>query len=598
MSPMPPPPPGGFDGPPGPPPRNFLTDAERKRLKNRDGEENRKVLHWVIETGRPFLGGIIVLMIFSAINSIAGVVFALVSQHTIDSAVAGQAKQLVFFAILLAVVGVAQILLRALSSYWTERVSAQVENGYRSRLFNYILDRDFQQLGRYHSGELMNRMTDDINIIVSGVTSFLPSIAEIIASLISAGVVLLVMDWRFSVVYVLATIALIVITRYFRHSIKRLSAKVREADGKTRSFFQDSISSLLVLRVFVTEQKAREQASNLLGDFYTTRLKRSWVRIKSNTAMGFSMNFGHIFALIWCSVRLLMGDISYGSVIAITQLSGQVRQPFIAASNLTTQYYSMIASGERLMEIEALDPELTEEERQLRDSGFDARDLYGGLDAICLEHVFFGYHGEKTLDDVNFEINKGDCVAIMGQSGCGKSTLFKLMLGVLHGATGTLSVRGADPDGTPWEKPLSPVTRRLFAYVPQGNLLVSGRLRDNLTFARPDATDEEVWEACRIACADDYIRQLPQGLDTVIGEHGGGLSEGQVQRIAVARAYLSAAPILMLDEATSALDDETEARLLHNLQELNDRTCLIVTHRKAALRICNKTLVLQQDMVD
>ena len=598
MSPMPPPPPGGFDGPPGPPPRNFLTDAERKRLKNRDGEENRKVLHWVIETGRPFLGGIIVLMIFSAINSIAGVVFALVSQHTIDSAVAGQAKQLVFFAILLAVVGVAQILLRALSSYWTERVSAQVENGYRSRLFNYILDRDFQQLGRYHSGELMNRMTDDINIIVSGVTSFLPSIAEIIASLISAGVVLLVMDWRFSVVYVLATIALIVITRYFRHSIKRLSAKVREADGKTRSFFQDSISSLLVLRVFVTEQKAREQASNLLGDFYTTRLKRSWVRIKSNTAMGFSMNFGHIFALIWCSVRLLMGDISYGSVIAITQLSGQVRQPFIAASNLTTQYYSMIASGERLMEIEALDPELTEEERQLRDSGFDARNLYGGLDAICLEHVFFGYHGEKTLDDVNFEINKGDCVAIMGQSGCGKSTLFKLMLGVLHGATGTLSVRGADPDGTPWEKPLSPVTRRLFAYVPQGNLLVSGRLRDNLTFARPDATDEEVWEACRIACADDYIRQLPQGLDTVIGEHGGGLSEGQVQRIAVARAYLSAAPILMLDEATSALDDETEARLLHNLQELNDRTCLIVTHRKAALRICNKTLVLQQDMVD
>ena len=598
MSPMPPPPPGGFGGPPGPPPRNFLTDAERKRLKNRDGEENRKVLHWVIETGRPFLGGIVVLMIFSAINSIAGVVFALVSQHTIDSAVAGQAKQLVFFAILLAVVGVAQILLRALSSYWTERVSAQVENGYRSRLFNYILDRDFQQLGRYHSGELMNRMTDDINIIVSGVTSFLPSIAEIIASLISAGVVLLVMDWRFSVVYVLATIALIVITRYFRHSIKRLSAKVREADGKTRSFFQDSISSLLVLRVFVTEQKAREQASNLLGDFYTTRLKRSWVRIKSNTAMGFSMNFGHIFALIWCSVRLLMGDISYGSVIAITQLSGQVRQPFIAASNLTTQYYSMIASGERLMEIEALDPELTEEERQLRDSGFDARDLYGGLDAICLEHVFFGYHGEKTLDDVNFEINKGDCVAIMGQSGCGKSTLFKLMLGVLHGATGTLSVRGADPDGTPWEKPLSPVTRRLFAYVPQGNLLVSGRLRDNLTFARPDATDEEVWEACRIACADDYIRQLPQGLDTVIGEHGGGLSEGQVQRIAVARAYLSAAPILMLDEATSALDDETEARLLHNLQELNDRTCLIVTHRKAALRICNKTLVLQQDMVD
>ena len=593
MSPLPPPPPGGFSGPP---PGESLSDEERKRLKSRDGEENRKVLKWVIQTGKPFLPSIIILMVFSAINSVAGVVFALVSQHTIDSAVDGNMKLLIIFAVLLAVVGVAQILLRALSNYWTEKVSALVENGYRSRMFDYILDRDFQQLSAYHSGDLMNRLTDDVNIIVSGVTTFLPSIAEIIASLVGAGSVLLIMDWRFLLVYILATVALIVITRYFRHAIKKLSAKVREADGKTRSFYQDSIGSLLVLRVFVTEKHAKEQSSELLNNFYKTRLTRSWVRIKSNAAMGFSMNFGHIFSLIWCSVRLALGDISYGSVMAITQLSGQVRQPFISASNLATQYYSMIASGERLMEIEALQPELTEEERARRDEGFDARGLYNTMEKLNIANVTFGYRGEKTLDDVNFEIEKGDCVAIMGQSGCGKSTLFKLILGVLRGYEGSLSVSGTDENGEAWSEELGPLTRRLFAYVPQGNLLVSGRLRDNLAFTDQNVSDEEIWEACRIACADEYLRQLPDGLDTIIGERGGGLSEGQVQRIAVARAYLSGAPILLLDEATSALDDETEAQLLRNLQSLKDRTCLIVTHRKAALKICNKTCTLQRDM--
>ncbi len=581
----------------GPPPEALVDEKEIKRLKARDGEENRRVARWILHTAKPYLPGIAGLMATSICSSALGIVFALLSQKTVNGAVDQDMHALVIFAVLLGCTGLAQVILRALNAYLTERVSARVENGYRSRLFNYILDRDYQQISAFHSGDLMNRMTDDVNVIVSGVTSFLPSVAEIIANLVGAGGVLLVMDWRFSLIYVLATVVIIVVNKVWRRAIKQLTKEMRASDGDVRSYYQDAIGSLLVLRVFVTEGRAKETSTKLLQNFYTKRMQRNKVRIKSNAAVGFSMNFGHVFALIWGSFQLTRGAMSYGTLVAIMQLTSQVRQPFISASNLATQYYTMIASGERLMAIEALDPELTAEERSRMEAAGDARELYPGMERIVVDSVSFGYGMGEVLSGIDAVIEKGDTMAIMGQSGCGKSTLFKLMLGMYRDHEGSLELQGTGENGEAWSQPLGPQTRRLFAYVPQGNLLVSGRLRDNIAFSDREVSDKEIWEACRIACADDFLRRLPQGLDTVVGEHGSGLSEGQNQRIAVARALLSGAPILLLDEATSALDDETEARMLRNIQQLQDRTCLIVTHRKAALDICNKSLVLQDGVL-
>lgn len=407
MAPMPPP------GPPGPPPDERISERELKALKGRDGEENRRVVRWILRTARPYLGGIVLLMVLSVVGSLAGIAFALLSQHTVNAAVARDVRLLVLFSIALGCVGLGQILLRALSTYCTERVSARVENGYRSRLFNYILDRDYRQVSAFHSGDLMNRMTDDVNIIVSGVTSFLPTVAEIVANLVGAGGVLLVMDWRFSLIYVVATVVLVTVNRVFRRSIKRLSAKVRETDGDARSYYQEAIYGLLVLRVFVTEGRARAKSEQLLKSFYDTRLQRNKVRIKSTTAIGLSMNFGHVFALIWCSFQLVGGAMSYGTLVAIMQLTGQVRQPFVSASNLSTQYYSMIASGERLMAIEALDPELSDEERAEVEAGFDARALYPGLQRLELRDVSFGYGYGDVLRGVSATIERGDTVAII-----------------------------------------------------------------------------------------------------------------------------------------------------------------------------------------
>ena len=600
-----PPPPGG----PGGPGSSFSqedVEKARKQAKTRDGEQNRRVLAWIIKTGKPYWASVIGLVVLAALNSLGGVVFALVSQETVNSATAGDAQGLVFFAVVLAIVGVLQIAIRATDNYVTERVNTRVNNGYRSRIFGYVLDRDYSQITGYHSGDLMNRVNGDVSTVVSGVTSFLPSIAEIVANLVGAGSVLLLMDWRFVVIYILATVALIVINKIFRRAIKDLSAAAREKDGRVYSFFQESIASLLVLRVFVTEGRAKERAEGLLDDVYRANLDRAKVRIKSSAAMGLSMNFGHLFALIWCSFQLLWGTMNYGQLVAILQLSGQVRQPFISASNLAGQYYTVIASAERLMEIEALDPDFTKAEQDLIESGFDARDLYASMDRLVLDGVHFSYSGreeDETLRGIDFALERGQFAAIMGQSGCGKSTLFKLMLGVLKPQAGVLAVEGSGSapagatalDADTWRCALGATTRRLFAYVPQGNMLISGRLRDNIAFTDYEVSDDDIWAALRIACADEFVARLPQGLETVIGEHGQGLSEGQTQRIAVARAYLSGAPILLLDEATSALDDETEAKMLANLRALNDRTCLIVTHRKAALSICDKTLMVQRD---
>ena len=597
MAPFGPPPPGG-PGPGGPPWRPNIDDATKKRLKNRDSEQNRIVTRWIIRNSKRHFPGIVGLMAFSVASSLASIAFALCSQNAVNSAVARDVNGLALFAAVLLGCALLQILIRAVSGYFGERVSAQIENSFRERLFDSILTRDYQQIGAYHSGDLMNRMTDDVGIIVSGVTSFLPAIAEIVANLVGAGSVLLLTDWRFCIIYIAATVVLVAVNRVYRSRIKRYSARVRECDGDVRSYYQDAIGSLLILRVFVTERRAKGQSAGLLGKFYDARLTRAKVRIKSNSIMGLSMNFGHVFALIWCSFQLVWGNISYGALVAIMQLTGQVRQPFISASNLSSQYYSIVASGERLMEIELLDAELSEDERSLLEEGFDARDLYPTLKSIDFENVRFSYRDATTLQNVSARVEKGDIVAIMGQSGCGKSTLFKLMLGMYRADSGRIVARGSElGSNAQWERPLGPVTRRLFAYVPQGNLLITGRLRDNIAFADQSVSDDEVWEALRIACADDFVGELPDGLDTVIGERGLGLSEGQMQRVAIARAYLSGAPVMLLDEATSSLDEDTEARVLENLKALDSMTCFIVTHRRAALRICNKTLKLQDGKV-
>ena len=382
----------------------------------------------------------------------------------------------------------------------------------------------------------------------------------------------------FALAFLVGGVFVFLSTRMFRKTLKRLHKQVQQTEGKTRSFMQETISNLLVIKTFVAEDKINQQTDVLQQENYVARMKRRFFGIAANAGLSTTFNIGYGVALAFGAYRLLNG-LDYGTVTAMLQLVNQIQGPFASLSGIMPKYFAIIASAERLMEIE----NLPEEESSNADD-VDVPSAYRDLRALQFDHIDFRYDRDVILDHTSLTINKGDFVAITGISGIGKSTLLKLLLGVFPTQDGSIYLEMADGSHIPADKH----TRRLFAYVPQGNMLLSGTILDNLKFINSNATDEEVQRAVEIACADTFINELPQGLMTVIGERGMGLSEGQVQRLAIARSLLSKSPVLLLDEATSALDEETEHRFLKNLKALQNVTCIIVSHKKAALRICNK----------
>ena len=347
-----------------------------------------------------------------------------------------------------------------------------------------------------------------------------------------------------------------------------------------------------------------KQSDDAQADFLKVQLNRGYFSTAMNCSINTVFQLSWLICMLWGGVGIYKGALTYGSLAAIIQLVGQIQGPIAAAADIAGQAYSTVSSAERLKEVLDLPEEEDSESERATASG---PELYRNLNAIILNDVSFDYGREPVLCGVNAEIKTGDFVAVTGVSGSGKSTLFQLLLGIYQPKSGSvelgfdraggaalaaLTVDGMTAGGETMLK-ASKKTRPLFAYVPQGNILFSGTLRENLMMFNEEATDEELYNATKLACIDHLVEQLDDGLDTMLGERGVGLSEGQAQRVAVARAILSHAPVLLLDECTSALDEETEARLLENISRMKDRTCFIVTHRRAAMSICDYRLHIE-----
>ena len=318
----------------------------------------------------------------------------------------------------------------------------------------------------------------------------------------------------------------------------------------------------------------------------TAKLKRNRWSIFANTGFSAVFSGGFLFALLWSGVRLCTGSITFGTLTALLQLVNQVQMPVSNLSGIMPKYYAMLASAERLMELSSLPDDTA------LNPPCEKQALWDSFTGLHLRDVSFSYGRNPVLQDVQLSLPRGEFAVLSGISGIGKSTLFKLLLGVLKPDAGKVEIETAagalSADKT---------TRALFSYVPQGNLLFSGTVRENLCFVKADATEEEIDRAVRVSCADEFLRELPEGLDTRLGEGGRGLSEGQMQRLAVARAVLTDAPVLLLDEATSALDAQTERRLLQNLKALPGKTCLLISHKTAALDVCDRVIEIRDGRV-
>ena len=561
--------------------------------------KQKNTLQWLsIAAGKAkLLVGVLVAV--QAVLSVSSIAFAFVLRRIINMAVQGASTGFRSSFVLLAGVIAAQIVLSAASRFLSEYTSATVENRFKQRLFAALLTGNYASATAVHSGEWMNRLTSDTTIIAGGVTQIVPGLIGMLVRLFGALAAILWLEPRFFWVLVPGGAAMLALTYGFRKILKRLHKNIQEADGTLRVFLQERLESLLIVRTFAKEQQTAAQADNLMEQHKAARMKRSNFSNLCNIGFAGAMDGAYLLGIGFCGYGILTGTMSYGNLMAIMQLVGQVQSPFANLTGYLPRYYSMLASAERLMEAEAFAPDSTEAAPEAQVLQFYQTELQ----ALQLEHVCFTYQppvqteGEPpampvVLQNVSLTIRKGEYVVFTGPSGCGKSTILKLLMCLypLDSGQRFLSTKSGN-------QPLTSAWKSLFAYVPQGNQLLSGSIRSIVAFGDEDRAQDEnaIYNALKIACADDFVRRLENGLDTVLGERGAGLSEGQMQRIAIARAVYSNHPILLLDEATSALDEATALRLLNNLRKMTDKTVILVTHRMNQAGFFDAELAFSKD---
>lgn len=544
-----------------------------------------KPLLWVMKRIRRRISALALMTVADVGRALFGVAFALGSQEVIDAAVAGDPRAFGRACLLQASIILGILVTLTLVRHLQERLRADLDRDWKKNLLHVLLHGDYAGISEYHSGELLNRLNNDVRILDEGILTIVPNLAYMLTQLIAAAAVLVTKEPWFSLLLLIAGAAVFGLTTLMRRQLKGLNKRVSEAEGKVSGFIQETLEKLLMVQAMDVSDEMERRADDLMGSRYEIQRKRKNVSLFANTSISV-MSYGAGFAaLVWCSGGLLNGTMSFGSLTAITQLVNQLQAPFVNLSGVIPQYIAMTAAAERLMELEDLkaDPEPMDEL---------PHELYQRMDAIEASGLSFSYDRDRILDDASFSLPKGSFAAITGPSGIGKSTLLKLLLGVYRSDQGELYARcGMD------KVPINRSTRRLFAYVPQGNLLLSGTLRDNLIIAKPEATEEEIRLAIYVSAMEDYLPQLPKGLDTVLGESGAGLSEGQAQRLAIARAILGGAPVLLLDESTSALDATTEHKVLGRIRALPDRTCIAVTHRPATVELCDWRLEMDSGKI-
>lgn len=539
-------------------------------------KNKNEVYGWLWKNSHGSRVFIILLTALSITYSLLQLSFVGASKRVIDIATGTLQGELVNACITLGVLLLVQLTMQIGVNFMNVHASSRLEISLKRRVFATLMQKQYLSVAKYHSGELLNRISSDVSVIVNGIIGIIPSGALFITSIIGGFFYLWKIDSLLAVIILSVGPFVAIGARLYSSKYKVLHKKCQEADGDTKSFMLEILQNLLVVKSFCSEDAALDRAETLQRRSYRLRVIRVLVSIVANVGMFIIFNAGYYFALAYGAFRLSQGVLTYGDITAILQLVNKIQTPFKSVSSLVPQAFAVAASAERLLEFERLPDE--------NNSG-DAlpAGVYADMREIVFDNVTFRYAEDSVVSGINMRLKKGNCVVIAGESGAGKSTAIKLLLGILQPQSGKIYINAGMKN---YE--VGRATRSLFSYVPQGNLILSGSIRDNICFARPDATEEQIIHAAKVAQIWDFIQTLDDGLDTKIGEKGLGLSEGQAQRISIARALLYDAPVLLLDESTSALDSATEAALLQAVRSMTDKTCIIVSHKKAAFEICDE----------
>ena len=601
-------------------------------MRGAEAREQDKVTYkWLFSQSKAQHGRIVALSVLCTVQAAVLVSFALACRAVIDQAVAGNVDGLLASAAVLAGVIIAQLVLRLAINSTQERIRARFALELRKSMLDRIFAARFGNVLRFHSGELSNRMFSDVQVVSNGVATIIPSFVSMLMQLVFAIAVLALISPPMVALFAAAALLSFVLARTLRGRLKALHKTVQEKEGAVRVFLQEALEHQLVIRSFGAQPATSARANTLQEDHFAAQMRRRGYSIAANASFSFFFNALYAVALTWCAFELLHGTMSYGTLMAVLQLVARIQAPVSSLSGMLPQLYQALASAERLMEVAKLPRSegclpVTAEEFYQRLSGVRMHDLAfsyddeaegaavsaGGMEASPEEELV-------SLTCADVFVPKGSFVVVEGPSGSGKSTLFKLLLGAYNadgfayelaeGAVTSAPAASDAPAGAPLtDAPASATTAvsacaasqvppGVFAYVPQDNFLFAGSIRENVAFAAPDVIDDQVKRACEVACAWDFVEELPLGLDTTIGEHGQGLSQGQLQRLAIARAVCSGAPIMVLDEVTSALDDATEAAVLANIVSLPGKTIFVAAHRAKAREFATMRLHVESGVL-
>lgn len=524
-------------------------------------------------------GKIFVLSLLSVVVSLLCIARAKCYQVIID-AIGKADSPIVLYSCLFALLVVVTVILCQIYRFFRERTVTDMYNRIRRKVMNAALGAEYGVISGFHTGDILNRMFSDAKIVSESTADIIPSLFELSVTLLGSAVFLFFISRPFCLILVASGILMSLVAVLARKVLKRLHKEVQESDGAVRSLFQEQLSGLLMIKVFGAEARSLSSIDKKQKNYFDKNMKKQIASCVLNFGYTMACNAVLLFTFFYAVYGIKEGFLTYGTLTAMMQLANNIQSSVTGLGALLPKIYSAAASGERINEITDISKE-REEKTELNE-----------VSKIDFNNISFSYGRNDVLMNIGFSVSKGETVAIQGASGIGKSTLLYLLLGIYKCDSGEITIS----DGEKTEK-AGKGTRRFFAFTPQGNGLFSGTIAENIIFARENVTDEEMKNALKISCADEFISALPDGVDTYLGENGAGLSEGQQQRIAIARALLSGAEVLLLDEATSALDEATEKRFIENLRTVG-KTAILITHRKSPLSIASSSYIIKENGIE
>lgn len=542
-------------------------------------------LLWLFSLSRCYKKEIFAVTVLSVIGTVFSLTTSLCLKYVIDI-VTGTLNQSILLVVLAAVAMLlGSIFLSAITSRITTKVNVKIQNELQLQVYGTIFNAQWESLREYRKGDLINRINSDASLIASGAVSWWPTVITFAAKFIYTFVLIVMNDPIMAAIALMSAPVSALLSRFMIRKMHNHSLKVKELSADIMSYQEDSFQNLQYIKSFGISDVINKRLIKKQQEYKEESLNYNKVTVLMNIIMGLVGITVTFVSYAWGIYRLWEGFITYGTMVMFLQLTLTLSNSFNSILSVIPTTINLGTSAARIISLENLPEEKstpTAEEKKFINSNFKS-----GVSINC-SNLSFSYSdkpSERVLKNAGFSAGIGETIAIIGGSGIGKTTFFRLLLGLLEPTEGEITFKGNNNETIK----AGPSTRELIAYVPQGNTIISGTVAENLRLIKKDATDEEIITALKLSCAYDFVSKLPQGINSQIGESGNGFSEGQIQRIAIARALIKDAPILLFDEVTSALDEETEGRLLHNIQtHFKNKTIIFVTHKLNALDISDK----------